>query len=61
MINNEDSAQLSEYCFNTCETLKITIQGKNADDLDESVRVALEDLGGYVYYPSPNPPLSRWG
>ena len=44
MVDDKDSVQLSEYCFNVCEVLKTTIQGRNADSLDVSVRVALEDL-----------------
>lgn len=48
MINNEDSVQLSEYCFNMCETLETAIQGKKADDLGESVKVALKDLERYA-------------
>ena len=44
MIDDKDSVQLSEYCFNVCEVLKTAVQGRNADSLDESVRVALEDL-----------------
>ena len=45
MIDDEDSVQLSEYCFDVCEALKTVIQGKNADDINESVREVLEDLG----------------
>ena len=46
MIDDEDSVQLSEYCFNVCETLKNVTQGKNADDFDESgdEKTALENL-----------------
>ena len=43
MIDDEDSGQLSEDCFSVCEALKTAIQGKNADDLNESVKMALED------------------
>jgi hypothetical protein len=43
MIDDEDSGQLSEGCFSICEVLKTAIQGKNADDLNESVKTALED------------------
>ena len=53
MIDDQDSVQLSEYCFNVCEVLKTAIQATNADSLDESVRVALEDLGRCVDRPSP--------
>ena len=44
MIDDEDSVQLSEYCFNVCEVLKTAVHGKDADNLDKSVRAALEDL-----------------
>ena len=44
MIDDNDSAQLSDYCFNVCEVLKTAVQGRSADGLNESVRVALEDL-----------------
>lgn len=48
MMDDEDSVQLSKYCFDACEALKTVIQGKNADDINEPVREALEDLGRYV-------------
>jgi len=41
MIDDKDSVQLSEYCFNVCGVVKTAIQGKNAGDLNESVRMAL--------------------
>ena len=44
MVDDKDSVQLSEYCFNVCEMLEMAIQGNNAGDLDESVRKALDDL-----------------
>ena len=47
MINNKDSVQLSESCFNVCEVLDTAIQGKNAGSLNESVRTALEDSERY--------------
>ena len=43
MVDDKDSVQLAEYCFDVCEALKTATQGKNADDLGESVRTALED------------------
>jgi len=49
MIDNKDSVQLSESCFNICEALNTAIQGENTDDLDESVRVALEVSERCVY------------
>ena len=48
MIDNKDYLELSEYCFNICEVLKTAIQGKNVDDLDESVRKTLENLERWV-------------
>ena len=47
MIANKDSVQLSDYCYNACETLKATIEG-NTDFDGSDVRVALEDLGRCV-------------
>jgi len=44
MIDDKDPVQLSEYCSNVCEALKAAVQGRNAESLNESVRVALEDL-----------------
>jgi len=44
MVDDKDTVQLSEYCFNTCEVLKTAVQGKDVNSLNESVRVALEDL-----------------
>jgi len=47
MINNKYSVQLSESCFNVCEVLDAAIRGKTAEDLNESVRTALEDSERY--------------
>ena len=44
MIDDQDSIQLSEYCFNVCEVLDTAVQGMNTDSLSESVRAALDDL-----------------
>jgi len=44
LIDDKDSVQLSEYCFNVCEVLKTVTLGRDVDSLDESVRVALKDL-----------------
>ena len=41
---NKDSVQLSEYCFNICKALETTIQGRGVNDLEESVRMGLEEL-----------------
>ena len=48
MIDNEDSVQLSEYCFNVREVLKTVIQGSDVGGFDESVRMGLGDLERYV-------------
>jgi len=49
MIDDKDPMQLSEYCSNVCEELKTVIQGMDdANNLNESMRVALEDLGRCV-------------
>ena len=48
MIDDKDSVQLSEYCFDVCRELKTVIRGRNVDSLDESVRAALQDLGRCV-------------
>lgn len=53
MVGNNDSVQLSEYCFNVCEALKTAIQGKGVEDLSESVRVALKDSERCVDQPYP--------
>lgn len=44
MINKKDSAKLSEFCFEMCETLKTVIQGGNTDELSESMKVALMEI-----------------
>ena len=48
MIDDGDSVELSEYCFNVCEGLWTVVGGNNTDDFNESVRVALGDLEKYV-------------
>lgn len=53
MIDSKYSVQLSEYLFNVCEVVKTAIQGKNADDPNESVKKALENLERYIDYPWP--------
>ena len=44
IADNGDSVYISEFCFDMCETLKAAIQGRNADDLGESVGTVLKDL-----------------
>ena len=48
MLGNKDAVQLSEYCFDACGELKAMILWKNVDDLNKSVKMALEDLRRYV-------------
>ena len=47
MIDSKDFVQLSESCFNVCEALDAQVRGKAAEDLDECVTTALEDLERY--------------
>jgi len=44
MTDDKDLGQLSEYCSNVCEALKTLVQGRDAESLDDSMRVALEGL-----------------
>ena len=39
---------LSDYCFDVCEALKVTIQGEKMGHLDEFARSALQDVERYV-------------
>ena len=48
MVGDNDSVQLSEYCFNVCEVLNIAIRRKDVNDIDESTTKALENLEGCV-------------
>jgi len=50
MTDNGDSVHISETCFDMCETLEATTQGKNANDLDESVKTTPEGLERCVDY-----------
>ena len=47
MIANDDTVQLSGYCFGVCEALKATTYG-DAGDLDRFATMALDDLGRCV-------------
>ena len=49
MIDDRYVVHLSEYCFNVCETLKNTIQGRNRSDLNELEKMTLEDLERCVH------------
>jgi hypothetical protein len=53
MIGDKESVQLSEYCFSLCEALETAVQGKNEDDLNTSVRAALESSKRCVNWPWP--------
>ena len=53
MVGDKVSAQLAEYCFNAYEALNTAIQGKNRDDLNESVGIALKNLERCVCSPWP--------
>ena len=59
MSDDKDSAQLSEYCSSVCEALKTAIREKNVDGLNESARVALEDLERCLDYSCSVRPLTE--
>ena len=46
MVVDDESVQLSDYCFNVCEALNsnAAIRKRNTGDLDHSTRMALEVL-----------------
>jgi hypothetical protein len=48
MIDDKDFVQLFEYCFSMRETLKSAIQGVKLGDLNEPMRITMEDLEVYV-------------
>lgn len=48
MTDNDDSVQLSEYCFNICQVLETAVRGKDVGDFNRYARMALEDLERYV-------------
>ena len=47
MITDDESVELSDYCFDVCEALNTTIQEKTEDGLDGSAWPGLEDLARY--------------
>ena len=51
MIDNDDSMQLSEYCFNLCESLETVFQGMVVDDLNGYVRASLGSLERCAKWP----------
>ena len=48
MVADNESVQLSDYCFNVCETLNMVIGEKKTGDLNESTRMTLEGLERYA-------------
>lgn len=44
MIGDKDSVRLADYCFNICMALGTTLQGKDVDNLDGSVRATLDEV-----------------
>jgi hypothetical protein len=54
VMDDEDSAQLSECCFNACVTLKNAIRGECRGDLSELEELVLEELERCVTYPLPS-------
>ena len=44
MIDDEYATQLSEYCFNLCETLKGALHGRNPCDLSEPEKIGVQTL-----------------
>ncbi|KAF9786165.1 kinase-like domain-containing protein [Thelephora terrestris] len=49
MIDDEHAMQLSECCFNACETMKGALQGKNPSDLTESEKATMENLERLIH------------
>ena len=47
MINDDDSVELADYCFDVCEALNAAIQEKATDGLGGSAQLGLEDLTRY--------------
>ena len=47
MITDNDSVELSHYCFDVCEALNVTIQEMKEDGLDGSAWPGLGDLTRY--------------
>ena len=48
MVADDESVQLSDYCFDVCETLNMVIGEKKTGDLDASTRMKLEGLERYA-------------
>ena len=47
MINDKDSIQLAEFCFDACEVVNTAAQRKNTGDLNGSIRTGLENSERY--------------
>ena len=48
MAADNESVQLSDYCFNVCETLNMVIREKKTGDLNAPTSMALEGLERYA-------------
>lgn len=46
MINDDDFVGLAEDCINICDVLWAGVERKNIDDLSNSVKEAIVNLGG---------------
>ena len=60
MINDGDFVELAQDCINICEVLRVGIEGKNIDELSNSVKRAIEDLKGCVHSICASSLPSRW-
>lgn len=49
MINKKDSAKLSDFCFEMCETLNAAIQGRDGDELSDTIKVGLVEIERCVH------------
>ena len=47
MITDDDSVKLSDYCFDVCEALNVTIKEMKEDGLDVLAWPGLEELTRY--------------
>ena len=48
MAADNESVQLSDYCFNVCEALRMEVREKKTGDLNAFTRMALGGLERYV-------------
>ena len=51
MIGKKNPMELSECCLEMCKTLNAVIQGRNADELNESTKVARMEIEKCVDHP----------